>query len=447
MKNTKKNQSTIEIAENSIVYIFSDTHITTNKNLDDSKTLNKLIEELDKIEKKTEKSKEKTILIFLGDFLDLIREDITEKSLKKEPYIKIFNKIKDIRLKGSAVYYVLGNHDRLLLTNKPIVNFLESKEIEINRENPYSLILEYKDNSIVLEHGNQYDPLAKYNKINYKYERTISDEVVNILRKAKKNDDFKGKDWIKNANKVRPISKLPNWFFSKFFYYETSKSFKILSAPLITNYLLTRLLPLLLLIYILFWNKIKISEIPKDIVTFAIVLIIMDLSYGFLFILFYLIKKDTIKVLKKFNLFDFNFSKRKDSFYTEISKNIKENRTYFTNNIKNLRLIILGHKHSPELKKINNKYLMINGCWLKHYDSVKSLIMLPRVFYEVYELNYITIEFNKLIKAEIHEVRISSNPALTFLEKVSSIHKWRKIKRDTHKEYEHTLRKIEIQPN
>ena len=427
--NPEKNIRTINVRSETRTYIFSDIHITTDLSLDGKAIILKLIEKLSQIAR--ESKTKKTIVYFLGDFIDILRKNINPKDLEKHPYKELFNTIKRISDNSGKVKYILGNHDRLVATDKDLIAFLKSKKIEINTKNPYAENLKYKDNLIALDHGNQYDPLSAYYDITYKNESPISEHIVKILKNVRTNSSDDSDDWIKDSDKVKPIAKLTNWYFSKFFYKESSRSLKFLASPIIFNIFFTRVLPLILIYYILVIKKIKLSSLHQNIMLLIGILMVIDGSLFFMGAMMFIIKKDVMRVLKKFNILDWEVINISKTIQTNIKTGLNKNSTYFIKNAKNLKALIIGHTHISNITEHNGKTLIINGCWQMGFKEVKTMFSLPKVYVRTYNLNYTTIDFNNTIKIVQHQISIPHDLRINKLEKLAIIYHLRKVKKES----------------
>jgi len=119
-----------------------------------------------------------------------------------------------------------------------------------------------------------------------------------------------------------------------------------------------------------------------------LVLLVLSIPFGFLM-------RDLKGSLKRFGieLDPTELTGEKEDLYFDAAKNV------FNDDPETIAFIY-GHTHKPSIDKIDSRYIINTGTWLKQFDRVKSIFgFLPAVYVPFYRLNYFKIkeEANELI--------------------------------------------------
>lgn len=405
----------------SIVFI-SDVHIGDGSNHDTFDADNELIAVLDKLDR------EDVGLVLNGDFFELLQ--IAEgNKIKKimDGHKKLFDRLKAFA-KKHKVYFVAGNHDQELCWNKELQAELKKANIEYQKEICFEHIFS-NGAKIYAEHGNQLDSQNRFIDMNDPKETPVGHHMVlDVLNKMKRASDM---PWLKDLQNVRPLELAPWWLFSKYFYHELSYLLKLFVIPLMIGYLITRLIPVVLLLHFLGFATIDaLLSLPTTVIVILIVLAFTDLSLMFLGMLVYLVKRDIFKTLKRFGFKRSDeLIRTKQSKYHELMKDmLKGNNTYGIKKKLDADLIVLGHSHKACVEKMKvgtkEKAYANSGTWQRSYVKINSRFRLPPVFIPRYKLTYVKVtQENKGVRVELFEEKKSFKVELTFLSKLATFGK------------------------
>jgi UDP-2,3-diacylglucosamine pyrophosphatase LpxH len=395
--------------ESSGFYIISDVHITGDRQIDSDVSIRSLIEFL-----KEKRGKE---LIILGDFFDL-RKDET-KALSRGIYKELFDAFRDYS-KTAEITYILGNHDRLVCKNKKLCAFLEKHGIRIAKDK-YWAERKLNGKRICFEHGNQFDEMSFYRSMDNEDETPLSEHLTQgFLPLAGK------KSWLNELWLVRPYKMTPKWLFSKFYYNNASRSLKFMLAPFFASWFITKLLPVILLL-LLFSGRIRVLQ---DRLIFFILLVIIatDFSSFFLRQILKKVSSEFREILEDIGyLGESRLIQRENDFKKRVNEMLETGKAHFCSKCD---ILVNGHTHFPDVKKSKSRMYINSGCWIKSFTEVKSFFLMPSVYLDEYELNFVEVskEGNE-IKARLKAISPIINHKLNWLEELSIITQLRKIRK------------------
>lgn len=358
---------------NAICFV-SDLHISGHRALDDLNILSEF-----KILLRSLISKADCELVILGDFLELLKSDFNIE-LESDPfYSELLNLLKDLSSKTN-VTYILGNHDKNVIHKTEILSLLKKYGVNIPKS-PFvferSASVKNKEVIIFGEHGNQYDPLSRYKDLfnpneiglgDY-YVKTVIGNIVSVRHKS----------WVNDVDKISPISSIPSFIFSNFFYRETSRLFKLVTIPFTFNLLFAKIVPLFL-IYLFFIHGLKLSQ--QSLAVFALIsfLVLIDFSffiYGAVLLIF---RVDFKRFMSKFGFWDkFEVLKAIETKeFTLRSEMVKKN---INSHGKPPNFYFYGHTHQAKINGYYGDSFCVNtGQFGKGYAKVKSRLGLPAIY-------------------------------------------------------------------
>ncbi|HDP74151.1 MAG TPA: hypothetical protein ENN46_04335 [Candidatus Woesearchaeota archaeon] len=390
-------------------FVISDVHITGDRQIDSDVSIRSLIEFL--------REKRRKELIILGDFFDLRRDEI--KALSKGIYKELFEAFRDYS-KTAEITYILGNHDRLVWKNKNLCRFLEKHGIRIAKDK-YWAERKLNGKKFCFEHGNQFDEMSLYNDMGNEAETPLSEHLTQgFLPLAGK------KSWLNELWLVRPYRIMPRWLFSKFFYNNASRSLKLMLAPFFASWFITRLLPVIILL-LLFSGRIRVLQ-DRIIFIFLLVIIAVDFSSFFLRQILKKVSSEFREILEEIGyLGESKIIQRDNDFRKKVNKVLETGKAHFCSKCD---ILVNGHTHFPDFKKSKSWMYINSGCWIKSFTEVKSFFLMPSVYLDEYELNFVEVskEENK-IKARLKAISPMINHKLNWLEKLSIISKLRQIRK------------------
>ncbi len=406
------------------IYVISDMHLTGDISIDDVVAIKAFIDLLKRIKK------ERVCLLLLGDFFDV--QNNSKELFKHKLYDKLFKALSEFS-KHNEIKYVLGNHDRLVYKNKELMNLIEKSGIKIVKHKYYHTLI-YKGIKISFEHGNQYDPLSKYKEMSNPIESPLAEHISQDLFSLNSG-------WLKEVWKLRPYSRIPLWLFSKFFYYDSSKTLKLLLLPFFLSLFLTKLIPIFL-IYFLFFKR-SLNQFISIFGMMLLLILSIDISSLFLFIFIKVLMRDLKSLFLKFGFFSSNsLLNRSKNFVKNIVNVLKKGKTSFN---QDLDILICGHTHKVDYMKIKNRIYVNTGCWLKNFISIKSPLNFPKVFIDIPRFNYAEIILNNdKIEIMLHEILVPFIPKLNRLEKFALLHKYFYILKKYKKSSDKVVKDIKI---
>lgn len=418
--------------KNNAICFVSDLHISGFRALDELPIIFEFKELLRKLI-----SKGNYELVILGDFLELLKSDFNLYLESDLFYLELLNLLKELSIK-TDVTYVLGNHDKNVIHKKEILYILKKYKINIAK-NPfaYEKTININDKKIIIfgEHGNQYDPLSKYKDIYDPKELGIGDYYVknaigNIV-------SLKHKSWVNDVDKITPISSVPSFIASNFFYKETSRLFKLVTIPFTFNLLFAKIIPLLLL-YLFFFQGLKLSEQSLAVFTIIAILILIDFSffiYGAVIIIF---RKDFKRFMGKFGFWDkFEILKVIEGKKFTLKEDIIKGKTNSLGNSPDF--YFYGHTHQAKIDGYYKSTFCVNtGQFSKGYAMVKSRIGFPAIYvpysfcsYAIFKI--IESKENQKVQIKLVTRKKPIKTKLTWFQRVSileSIKVLRKLKED-----------------
>jgi UDP-2,3-diacylglucosamine pyrophosphatase LpxH len=139
-------------------------------------------------------------------------EQIVDETIKREAgfFDAIRNKVQTGELN---VHYIIGNHDRLLLT-APAAQRAISKAMTGHERLEFHMEIEFRDHGVLAYHGNKSDPI----NASPEGDATIGDAIGSelILKFPRKlralvGEDHPGVEEVDDIDDVRPIYAVPAW--------------------------------------------------------------------------------------------------------------------------------------------------------------------------------------------------------------------------------------------
>ena len=384
-------------------YFISDLHIGGDEALGVCDFENELIQFLEDIPNNSDEAE----LIIIGDAFGLWEFTQVEGKEKLETLFAQFPRIFEVfRKVGEYIKITVlpGNHDYEIACYEEFVDLFMAYNIIVERTP--SIIREIGGRSLWIEHGNQYDETNRMPDfgnpnampLGYFITKSTVGKAGMLSKKGRNN-------WLKDIQSVYPTELIPDWMLSNYFYHEMSP------------WLRWMLLPFLLLsglsIFVLGGSALEYFQITDGniflnnrifnsmgvvgslfqiILTInaivLLVLLVLSIPFGFLM-------RDLKGSLKRFGieLDPTELTGEKEDLYFDAAKNV------FNDDPETIAFIY-GHTHKPSIDKIDSRYIINTGTWLKQFDRVKPIFgFLPAVYVPFYRLNYFKIkeEANELI--------------------------------------------------
>lgn len=352
-----------------------------------------LIEFLKQIE-----GKQDAELIINGDAFGLWEFTTVEGTEKLEALIKqqprLFEQFKET---GSKIPITImpGNHDYELACYPEYVDRL--KDYNLNLVQETSITREVAGKKVWIEHGQQHDVTNHMPQFGNPYAEPVGYFVTaGIVGTAGRYSEFGRDNWLKDVQAVMPITDIPTWVISNYFYREMGPLLRWILLPFLLLFglgILVVLGGLLEALGILDFNPLLDNPLTNSlgitgealgtilfvngVITFF--LLLAAIPFGFLL-------RDVRKTLERYNVLRTEGPiKEADAPYVNAAKEVFEQDP-------SVAVFIYGHTHHVSLKEVDGKAVINTGTWLKLPKKVPVLFgYLPPVYYPSFRLNYFKI--------------------------------------------------------
>jgi len=374
-------------------YFVSDLHIGGDEQLEHVDFLDELLAFLRDLEAGDEDAE----LIINGDAFGLwefTREEGPEKfDALLERYPELFEQFEST---GGRIPVTLipGNHDYELAAYPEYVERLA--EYNVTLEPDVWIERPVGDHVIRVEHGMQQDPNNRIpdfgnpyaNPPGYFVNRHVTSRAGRLSARGKYN-------WLRDIQAVTPMTRIPEWMISNYFYREMSVWLRFAALPFL---LLLNLGIFYLGIYAL--DRLGIWSLPMTLVQgllglFGPVGRLVDLVLtanlvvvGLLLavsIPLFVLARDVRKTLRRFGLVQ---PARDDE---PVEKYHDRAREVFGANPA-VAVYVYGHTHRPSITRVGDRVVVNTGTWLKRLQRTDPIFgLLPPVYYSSYQLNYVRV--------------------------------------------------------
>ena len=396
-------------------YFISDLHIGGDGPLNDCEFEPELIGFLKSLE-----SKKSIELIIVGDLFGFWEISKFDK-VKKLDYIlnthkKLFNQFKETG-KKIKITTIPGNHDHELICDPKFKTTLKKYNIILEPKQYITRMIAGK--KIWVEHGSQQDEPTAFIPFEDKNYKPFGFHIAQkVLIGAGKTSEVAKYPWIRDIESVTPDEVVPNWLYSNYFYKELSPLLRYFLLPFILMLTLSFFILIFLILQqlgvfpgiIISGPILKLGLIGRAIWTVITADIIFIVFLLFISVPLYLLIKDFIKALKRYNIVGDTGIKRQK--YNTVKNYVK--KTFKKDKVD---IFVTAHTHMVSLEKIGNKLLINTGTWLKRLKKVRARSrFLPDIYYPSFELSYfriysdknkVAVEYNKVPK-KVNDLRLTS---------------------------------------
>ncbi|GAB3682516.1 hypothetical protein GCM10028857_08540 [Salinarchaeum chitinilyticum] len=374
-------------------YLVSDLHIGGDEQLE----MVDFLEEFLTFLRELERSDEDAELIVNGDAFGLWEFTEVEGLAKFDELVDRYPELfEQLRATGEEVQITLipGNHDYELAAYPEYVDLLA--EYNVTLEQTTAIERDVGEYAIHVEHGMQEDPNNRIpdfgnpyaNPPGYFVNRQITSRAGRISGRGKYN-------WLKDIQAVTPMTQIPDWMISNYFYREMSPWLRYASVPFL---LLFNLGLAYVVVYLL--DSLGLWSFPLD--TFQSLLAdfgpigrLVDLFFAANLVLvglliavsipLYLFARDVRTTLRRFGLV------RPPRDRDPVAKYHDRAREVFAEDSA-VAVYVYGHTHRPAVTEIDDRLVVNTGTWLKRLHRVEVLVgILPPVYYTSYQLNYVRV--------------------------------------------------------
>ena len=393
-------------------FFISDMHIGGDGQLKYCDFEAELLEFLQRIEQK-----QGVELIINGDAFGLWEFTTLEGPEKLEALIEQQSGLfEQLRQSGGKIPITImpGNHDYELACYPEYVDRL--KDYNLNLVQKTAITREVAGKKLWIEHGQQHDVTNHMPQFGNPYAEPVGYFVTRgIVGTAGRYSEFGRGNWLKDVQAVMPITDIPTWMISNYFYREMGPLLRLIVLPLL---LLLSLGFLVLLGWLVSWvgifeynpildnpltrslgitgNILRVILVIEGVIAFFLLLAAIPL--GFLF-------RDVRKTLSRYGIFKPKEEPKKeaDAPYLEAARRVFKDDP-------EVAVFIYGHTHIASLKEVDGKVVINTGTWLKLPKKVSVLFgWLPPIYYPSFHLNYFKIAEEEG-KVTIYYKRIGKKP-------------------------------------
>jgi len=371
-------------------YLVSDLHIGGDEQLRHVDFRAELIDFLRELERGDEGAE----LLINGDAFGLWEFTEVEGPAKFDALVADYPELfAQLRATGEEIPITLipGNHDYELAAHDEYVDRLA--EYNVTLDQSVSITREVGDHVVHVEHGMQQDPNNRIpdfgnphaNPPGYFVNRQITSRAGRLSGRGKYN-------WLRDIQAVTPMTQIPDWIASNYFYREMSA------------WLRFAVVPFLLLFNAALWyvgvvalDATGIWSLPMAAVQDAlalfgpvgyavdIVLAVNLVLIGLLAVIaapLYVFFRDVRKTLRRFGLV------RDSDGEDPVEKYLDRAREVFRADSA-VAVYVYGHTHRPSTTDVGERLVINTGTWLKRLHRVDPAVgLLPPVYYASYRLNY-----------------------------------------------------------
>ncbi|ELZ46166.1 metallophosphoesterase [Halorubrum coriense DSM 10284] len=373
-----------------VYYFISDLHVGGDEQLRQVDFLDELLAFLGDLEERDEDAE----LIINGDAFGLWEFTEVEGPAKFDALLDRYPELfEQLEATGRAVSITLipGNHDYELAAYPEYVDRLAEYNVTLEQE--VSIERTVGDSLVHVEHGMQEDPNNRTpdfgnpyaNPPGYFVNRQITSRAGQLSDRGKYN-------WLKDIQAVTPMTEIPEWLVSNYFYREMSSWLRFSVVPF---FLLFNIGVLYVAIFALDWFDVwslpltlveellgsfgPAGRLVELVLAGNLVMIVLILAISVPLAVFVW---DARRTLRRFGLV------RPSTEREPVEKYLDRARDVFASEPR-VAVYVYGHTHRPSVTEIDERLVVNTGTWLKRLRRVDPLLgVLPPVYYAAYQLNY-----------------------------------------------------------
>jgi UDP-2,3-diacylglucosamine pyrophosphatase LpxH len=396
-------------------YFISDMHIGGDGELRNCDFEVELIDFLKQLE-----GKHHAELVINGDAFGLWEFTTLEGMQKLEALIEQQSRLfEQFKRTGEKIPITImpGNHDYELACYPEYVDRL--KEYNLNLVQEVSITREVAHKKVWIEHGQQHDERNRMPDFGNPYAEPVGYFVTAaIVGTAGRYSEFGRGHWLKDVQAVMPITDIPTWIISNYFYREMGPLLRLILLPFLLLFSLGFLVVLSWLLQavgIFDFNPILDNPLTHSLGITGDVLRAVLLIEGIIALFLFLaalpaaiplgiLLRDVRKTLDRYHIFKPKAPvKEADAPYLGAARQVFEQDS-------DVAVFVYGHTHIASLKEIDGRVVINTGTWLKQPKKVPVLFgHLPPVYRPLFRLNYFRIA-EEDGQVAIHYERIGKKP-------------------------------------
>jgi len=401
-----------------VYYFISDLHVGGDEQLEQVDFFDELLAFLQDLEESDEDAE----LIINGDAFGLW--EFTEvKGPGKfdallDRYPELFEQF-EVTGREIPITLIPGNHDYELAAYPEYVERLAEYNVTLEQE--VSIERTVGDSVVHVEHGMQEDPNNRIPDFGNPYANPPGYFVNRQITSRAGQPSDRGKyNWLKDIQAVTPMTEIPEWLVSNYFYREMSSWLRFSVVPF---FLLFNIGVLYGAIFALDWFDVwslpltlveellgffgPAGRLVELVLAGNLVVIVLILAISVPLAVFVL---NVRKTLRRFGLV------RPSTEREPVEKYLDRARDVFASEPR-VAVYVYGHTHRPSVTGIDERLVVNTGTWLKCLPRVDPLLgVLPPVYYAAYQLNYFrlsaTDDGDVLVEHEVIEEPDPDNETL-----------------------------------
>ncbi|WP_227133098.1 metallophosphoesterase [Halorubellus salinus] len=394
-----------------VYYFVSDLHVGGDEQLEQVDFLDELLAFLDALEERDEDAE----LIINGDAFGLWEFTEVEGPEKFDALLERYPELfEQFERTGREIEITLipGNHDYELAAYPEYVERLA--EYNVTLEQTVSIERPVGESLVHVEHGMQEDPNNRIpdfgnpyaNPPGYFVNRQITSRAGQLSGRGKYN-------WLKDIQAVTPMTEIPDWLISNYFYREMSSWLRFSVVPFL---LLFNVGVLYVALFALDWFDVwslPLTLVEELLGSFGPAGRLVELVLGVNLVIIVLLLAisvplavfvwDARRTLRRFGLV------RSPTDREPVEKYLGRARDVFASEPR-VAVYVYGHTHRPSATEVDGRLVVNTGTWLKRLQRVDPLLgVLPPVYYASYQLNYFRLsaadDGDVLVEYEVIEKR------------------------------------------
>jgi UDP-2,3-diacylglucosamine pyrophosphatase LpxH len=332
----------------------------------------------------------------LWEFTALEGREKLEALIEQQP--KLFEQFKQT---GSKIPITImpGNHDYELACYPEFIDRL--KDYNLNLVPEISITREVAGKKIWIEHGQQHDERNHMPDFGNPHAQPVGYFITTgIVGTAGRYSEFGRGNWLKDVQAVMPITEIPTWTISNYFYREMGPLLRLVLLPFLLLLVLGAVVVLswfLEAFELLSFNPVLDNpltdslglpgQVVRTVLVFEGVLaLLLLLALIPAMIPLGILYRDVRRTLGRYHiLMPKTPAQIGDGPYLEAARQVFEQDP-------SVAVFVYGHTHLASLKEVDGKVVINTGTWLKMPKKVPVLFgQLPPVYIPAFRLNYFRI--------------------------------------------------------
>ena len=332
----------------------------------------------------------------LWEFTALEGREKLEALIEQQP--KLFEQFKRT---GSKIPITImpGNHDYELACYPEFIDRL--KDYNLNLVPEISITREVAGKKIWIEHGQQHDERNHMPDFGNPHAQPVGYFITTgIVGTAGRYSEFGRGNWLKDVQAVMPITEIPTWTISNYFYREMGPLLRLVLLPFLLLLVLGAVVVLswfLEAFELLSFNPVLDNpltdslglpgQVVRTVLVFEGVLaLLLLLALIPAMIPLGILYRDVRRTLGRYHiLMPKTPAQIGDGPYLEAARQVFEQDP-------SVAVFVYGHTHLASLKEVDDKIVINTGTWLKMPKKVPVVFgQLPPVYIPAFRLNYFRI--------------------------------------------------------